>query len=94
MTITQAILVPSKKSSKINEIVEITTPTHEQLKIYFRRTIRVPANNDVSMLPPGMGLPTLLCSRLRENASYRDGSQRWHFLAHVPQVLASCINEA
>ena len=41
--------------SKTTDVIDITSPRYESLKISFRRTIRVPDNADISMLPPDMG---------------------------------------
>ena len=41
--------------NKVQNVIEVTGPAGEKLKISFQRTIRVPDYDGDSELPPGMG---------------------------------------
>ena len=51
----QATLKSTSYYSKVHDVIEVTGPAGERLKISFQRTIRVPDYDGDSELPPGMG---------------------------------------
>ena len=51
----QATLKSTSYHSKVHDVIEVTGPAGEKLKVSFQRTIRVPDYDGDSELPPGMG---------------------------------------